>query len=175
MRGAALAVLVWLSLLCWLSGCGGHKTTIGLTVRPDDHSGSVTVTVEPAGTTNKPQDSDADLLDSNLGEIYFDFDSAFLGPESKPVLLHHARLLVKNSEMQLRLDGHCDERGTEEYNLALGERRARATKDYLLRYGISSMRVSIRSYGEEQPVDRRHTEESWAANRRVEFHQEWGN
>jgi peptidoglycan-associated lipoprotein len=84
-------------------------------------------------------------------------------------LAEHARTLKAYPEMSIILEGHCDERGTVEYNLALGDKRAKAAKDYLASLGINPTRFSTESYGKEQPADYRHNEEAWARNRRAEF------
>jgi peptidoglycan-associated lipoprotein len=101
--------------------------------------------------------------------VHFDFDSFVVkSSEHSKVEAVGDELKVK-AETKLMIDGHCDERGTEEYNRALGERRALALREYLVRYGIAPERVFTRSFGEDQPVDPGHTEEAWAKNRRGEF------
>jgi len=101
--------------------------------------------------------------------VHFDFDSFVVkSSEHSKVEAVGDELKVK-AETKLMIDGHCDERGTEEYNRALGERRALALREYLVRYGIAPERVFTRSFGEDQPVDPGHTDEAWAKNRRGEF------
>ncbi|MCF8106321.1 MAG: peptidoglycan-associated lipoprotein Pal [Desulfohalobiaceae bacterium] len=101
--------------------------------------------------------------------IYFAFDSYELSPEAREALKEKAEVLENNPGIDLLIEGHCDERGTEEYNLALGERRARAAYEYLVLLGISPDRLSIISFGEEKPLDPGHTEEAWDKNRRAQF------
>ena len=101
--------------------------------------------------------------------IYFDFDESILKPEARAVLDKKAAWLRKNPQYALRIEGHCDERGTSEYNVALGEKRAVSAAEYLRQLGISASRISNISYGEERPADPSHTEEAWAKNRRAEF------
>jgi peptidoglycan-associated lipoprotein len=101
--------------------------------------------------------------------IYFDFDESILKPEARAVLEKKAAWLREHPHYALRIEGHCDERGTSEYNVALGEKRAVSTAEYLRQLGISADRISTISYGEERPADPRHTEEAWAKNRRAEF------
>jgi peptidoglycan-associated lipoprotein len=101
--------------------------------------------------------------------IYFAFDKSDLSDESRQILTEKADLLKKFTALKLLVEGHCDERGTNEYNMALGERRARAAYDYLAMLGIDAARLSIISYGEEQPAVPGSTEEAWAKNRRCEF------
>lgn len=105
----------------------------------------------------------------SLPTIYFEFDSYTLSEEARNNLSNSADWLKAHSSLKVLIEGHCDERGTEEYNLALGEKRAKSVKDYLVQLGVSSENISTISYGEEFPVDARHNEEAWAKNRRAEF------
>jgi len=104
-----------------------------------------------------------------LKDIYFDFDRYEIRPEDAEILKENVALLIKNPDANIQIEGHCDERGTIEYNLALGERRANSTRMFLLSQGISKDRISTISYGEERPQDPSHTEEAWAKNRRCHF------
>ena len=104
-----------------------------------------------------------------LKDIHFDFDKYDIRPEDAESLKENASLLMKYSSVKIQIEGHCDERGTNEYNLALGERRANAAKNYLISLGLSADRISSISYGEERPVDPGHDEEAWAKNRRGHF------
>jgi len=108
-------------------------------------------------------------LESALQKIYFNFDSAALSEESRAALSKNAELLSKQPSVSIRIEGNCDERGSDEYNLALGERRAKAARDYLVNLGVQAERLSVISYGEEKPVDQGHDEAAWAKNRRDEF------
>lgn len=102
-----------------------------------------------------------------LKDIHFDFDKYNIRPEDAEILKENAALLKKYPKVKIQVEGHCDERGTTEYNLALGERRANNTKRYLLSLGISTDRISTISYGKERPLDPGHNEEAWAKNRRA--------
>jgi len=113
------------------------------------------------GMSQQPQVIDED--------IYFDFDQSMIRPDAQEVLRKKAEFLRENSVVSVVIEGHCDERGTAEYNLALGERRALAAKAFLMDLGISSSRLSTISYGEERPIDPRSNEEAWARNRRAHF------
>jgi peptidoglycan-associated lipoprotein len=104
-----------------------------------------------------------------LQRIFFDFDQYVLTDEARQTLADNAAYLKANSGAEVKIEGHCDERGSDEYNLALGERRALAAKNYLVSLGISPDRLSIISYGEEMPLDPAHDEAAWAKNRRAEF------
>lgn len=101
--------------------------------------------------------------------IHFDFDRYFIREDAKPVLEQNAAWLKKFGSVQVLIEGHCDERGTEEYNLALGEKRAKSTHDYLVSLGISPSRLKTISYGKSQPLDPGHNEEAWQKNRRAAF------
>jgi len=102
-----------------------------------------------------------------LKDIYFDYDRYEIRREDEEILKETAAFLKKNPEMKIQIEGHCDERGTAEYNLALGERRANHTKKYLVSLGITSDRISTISYGEEKPLDPSNNEEAWVKNRRA--------
>ena len=102
-------------------------------------------------------------------DIYFDFDSSVVKPAAQEVLQRKADWLRSNPDASVIIEGHCDERGTNAYNLALGDRRAEAAKAFLMNLGIDSVRLSTISYGEERPVDARSMEEAWAKNRRAHF------
>ncbi|MBM4277787.1 MAG: peptidoglycan-associated lipoprotein Pal [Deltaproteobacteria bacterium] len=104
-----------------------------------------------------------------LKPIFFDFDKYDIRPADTEILKGNSALLKKFPNVKIQIEGHCDERGTNEYNLALGERRANSTKKYLTSLGITADRVSTISYGEEKPFDPGHNEEAWAKNRRSHF------
>jgi len=102
-------------------------------------------------------------------DIYFDFDEYDIRDDAKPVLEKIASWLLKNKSLKILVEGHCDSRGTNEYNLALGDRRTKSTNDYLSALGIASNRIEMLSYGEEKPLCIDETEECWAKNRRAHF------
>jgi peptidoglycan-associated lipoprotein len=104
-----------------------------------------------------------------MENIYFDFDQFTLSAEARKTLADNAEYLKANSGTQVVIEGHCDERGSDEYNLALGESRALAAKNYLVSLGISAKQLSVISYGEEKPAAMGSNEEAWAKNRRAEF------
>lgn len=104
-----------------------------------------------------------------LQRVHFDFDQFTLTNEARVILKQNAAYLQANGGVKVVIEGHCDERGSDEYNLALGERRASAAKQYLVSLGISSSRLSLISYGEEKPLVGQSGEQSWAQNRRAEF------
>ena len=106
------------------------------------------------------------LADGVPDRVFFATNESVLTTASRETLRKQAAWLRKNSEITVVLEGHADERGTREYNLALGERRANAAKDYLMTYGISSSRISVISYGKERPVDAGSNPLAWSKNRR---------
>jgi peptidoglycan-associated lipoprotein len=106
---------------------------------------------------------------SPLKDVFFEFDSYDLTADARDILKGNAEWLKGNSSARIEVEGHCDERGTSEYNLALGARRAQSAKDYLISLGISAERVSTISYGEEIPVCTESSESCWRQNRRARF------
>lgn len=117
-------------------------------------------------TTQQRRDRDNALA---MTVFYFEFDRSDLSAEARAALVHHANYLKQTPSARYRLEGHADERGTREYNLALGERRAQAIERYLQVQGVSSSQLETISYGEESPVDSGNTEAAYTRNRRVEL------
>lgn len=101
-----------------------------------------------------------------LTTIHFEYDKYRLTDEARDIMAANAVALDEHPDATIRIEGNCDERGSDEYNLALGEKRAATARDYLINYGISPGRISIISYGESRPVDPGHNEDAWAKNRR---------
>ncbi len=101
--------------------------------------------------------------------IYFDFDRSFIRPEYRPILKEKADYLKDNPNVRIRIEGNCDERGTNEYNLALGERRANSARKFLISLGVSAGQIETVSYGEERPLALGHSKGAWAQNRRDDF------
>ncbi|CAG0972475.1 peptidoglycan-associated lipoprotein Pal [Geobacter sp.] len=126
---------------------------------------------EAAVTAESTQPATAlDTVVATLERIFFDFDSFVLSQDARDVLSRNAEyLLKKQPTARVLLEGHCDERGSDEYNLALGEKRAKAARDYLVTLGVAGNRLSVISYGEEKPLEQGNSEEAWAKNRRAEF------
>lgn len=125
---------------------------------------------ESVDTTTSTQADDAEAALRAITTFYFEFDSAELKPEAMRALDAHAKVL-KATGVRVVLEGHADERGTREYNMALGERRAASVQRYLTLQGVSPAQLELVSYGEERPVALGSDEESWALNRRVELRQ----
>ena len=104
-----------------------------------------------------------------LKRVHFDFDRYEIRGSDAQILKENAAVLSKFPEVKIQIEGHCDARGTNEYNLALGERRANSTRQYLLSLGVPAERISIISYGEERPLETVQSEEAWGKNRRADF------
>lgn len=177
-----IAVLVALTAT---TGCGKKKVATGPPQPPPVEQPAVVTPpppppqrVEDAGPVTQPRLADDSILnrslddlnrDSPLKPVFFGLDSAELDDAGRAVANENAAVLKKYSTWGITIEGHCDERGTAEYNLALGERRALAVKTYLSSLGVSPDRVRTVSYGKEFPFDMGHTEEAWAKNRRGHF------
>ena len=142
-------LLVTLACLA-LSACATQKKSTGQ-MQGDVYTGTDTVEY---------------LADGVPDRVFFATNESVLTTASRDTLRKQAAWLRKNSDINVVLEGHADERGTREYNLALGERRANAAKDYLMTYGISEYRISVISYGKERPVDSGSNPLSWSKNRR---------
>ena len=119
-----------------------------------------------ANWRNQPISAE-DALAAIGNTVYFGYDSSTLTDEAQATLMRQAGFLKGNPSMTVTIEGHCDERGTREYNLALGERRATAARDYLLAQGVNAARIRVISYGKERPVAAGSTESSWSKNRRA--------
>ena len=124
-----------------------------------------------AGNLNKRNlaDGSEDSSPGDLRTVYFGYDAYSLSSDSRQLLRHNAAILQQNKNAKLEIQGNCDERGTEEYNLALGKRRAESAKRYLVDLGIPANRLTTVSFGEENPAVRGHNEAAWAQNRRDDF------
>jgi peptidoglycan-associated lipoprotein len=132
------------------------------------------VVTEPEKPSSEPEipreEVESELVkQADLKPIYFDFDKYDLRPGDREILSQNAKVLQAHTGVTIKIEGNCDERGTVEYNLALGERRARAAMDYLINLGIDPQRISIISYGKEKPKYPGHNEEAWSKNRRDDF------
>ena len=125
------------------------------------------VTTAPLGDDTASAGPQGELLSKRI--IYFEFDRAELKPEDETLIAAHARYLASHPGTRVRLEGHTDERGTREYNIGLGERRAQVVRNALLAQGVASAQITTVSYGEERPAVEGHDEAAYAQNRRVEF------
>ncbi|MGA9977284.1 MAG: peptidoglycan-associated lipoprotein Pal [Candidatus Sulfotelmatobacter sp.] len=130
-----------------------------------DASARVTVNAKPvANMTTQP--SEADLFAKNVKDVFFDFNKALVRPDEVPVADNDAQFLAQHPDIKIMLEGHCDDRGSEEYNLALGDSRAHSLKQSLEQQGVSADRIQTISYGKEKPFCTTDDEQCWQANRR---------
>ena len=111
----------------------------------------------------------AEIIMPGLGDVFFDFDKSELRSDAVAQLKTNANWIQASGGRKVVVEGHCDERGTNEYNLALGERRANSAKDYIVNLGVEPARLKTVSYGEEKPFAEGHNEDAWAQNRRAHF------
>lgn len=166
------------ALLFGLVGCSSAEkpavTPTSSNAAPASAQSSLKPGVQRAQTSSSLQDlqqgrTPATSKENPLREIYFDFDDFQLKPDARETLKSNSEWLTKNPAVTVQVEGHCDERGTSEYNLALGAKRAQAAKDYLRTLGVASTRITTISYGSEIPVCSEHNEACWQKNRRDRF------
>ncbi len=131
------------------------------TTQGGSSSSSSTNTGQTGGST--------DPIRIEFGDVFYDFDKHALRDDAREALSRNARVLQEAPAVRILIEGHCDERGTREYNMALGDKRARAAKEFLVNYGINASRIELISYGEERPFANSHNEVAWAQNRRAHF------
>ena len=166
LKNAALASLV-LSLALFGTNCSKKKAPS--TTADSDTSSTTTEVpnIDDDGSDSASSDTMVGDAWANLPTIYFDFDQASVNADGRSLLQGVANSLGGDDGARLTIEGHCDERGTREYNLALGERRANAVKSYLVRLGVDSSRISTVSYGKERPDSIGSSSSSWSQNRRA--------
>jgi peptidoglycan-associated lipoprotein len=154
-----------------LAGCASDEA-----VKPaGDESGAASAQTAPAGAgsasgaalSDRERQRRAELLSQR--RVHFAFDSSTIDDEGRAIIEAHASHLVANSQLKVTLEGNCDERGTREYNLALGERRAQAVERMMKVLGVAGSRIKTVSYGEEKPLCQEHDESCWRQNRRAEI------
>jgi peptidoglycan-associated lipoprotein len=166
LKSLALTTLIVLTLA--LTSCASNKK------KPADGLDAGTDTAQVDNGKNNGMslelngDSDSNKAGS-LKTVYFDYNSAAIAGSTKDALNTNAEFLKTNASVKVQVEGHCDERGSVQFNLALGEKRAKSVRDYLVAQGVASGRVSIISLGKEKPVSFGHDEESWSKNRRANF------
>ena len=167
-------------------GCSGNKDveTPADMSSSDSSSGSGGTTPDVSRSPDISTDDrtttplDAEIVEADtharqtglIGDVYFDFDKYELKAEARDRLTKNAAFLRERPEFVITIEGHCDERGTNDYNIALGDRRANAARDFLIDAGIAGNRVNTISYGEERPTCTQSDESCWSKNRRAEFH-----
>lgn len=156
--------IVFVFGLTIFSGCSETKTTVKEGSSQEQQASAATSGQEQSTKMEPAATAEATILD-----ITFDFDKSNIRPDAREILKANAEVFLKAGNSKIVIEGNCDERGTAEYNMALGERRAREAKKYLVNLGVKESRIKTISYGKERPVDPGHNEEAWAKNRRDHF------
>ena len=177
----ALGILTVLAVLGWLAGCAQQAATAPTpAAQPAAAPAAAAPPPAAAAPEAKPAEAAPKAVEAPPGAavteviaggielriIYFDFDKYDIKPEFRDAIKYNAQQLNKDASLRVTVEGHCDERGSTEYNLALGERRATAVQKALASEGVDAKRMKVVSYGEERPVDPGHDEGAWAKNRR---------
>jgi peptidoglycan-associated lipoprotein len=155
-----------------LAGCPKKPNTLPDASNPPESTGAETGRTTDTDVSGTPSDPNRVLMEQakQAGTIiYFDYDRAEIKPEFVPIVTAHAKYLNANAANKVRLEGHSDERGSREYNIGLGERRAQAVRRALMLQGVTEAQITTVSYGEERPAQTGSDEESWRLNRRVEL------
>ncbi|MBM4024641.1 MAG: peptidoglycan-associated lipoprotein [Planctomycetes bacterium] len=164
----SMLVAVGVSLTGLVAGCRAPATKMATgALAPDGTIGGVQTAVPPPGMLGDPFPGEGSR--GQFAPVYFAYDSSSVSDTERAAIETVASYLRASPNARLVIEGHGDERGSNEYNLALGERRALAVRAYLGSLGIGSDRIQTRSFGEEQPVQSGHAEDSWRLNRRAEF------
>ncbi len=183
-----IGIIVCLTVIVGLAGCGRKvvSTQDTLSKAPDDQSAAAGSgadqgwreediagqTAQDLGSADEFTTADGVLMNRQRfinADIFFEFDSSTISTEAEAILRAKAEWMQRNPSLAIVIEGHCDNRGTTEYNLALGERRAEGVKRFLIDLGVSETRIRTISFGEERPLDRGDGEEAWSKNRRAHF------
>lgn len=176
-----MVVVCILSLMIF-TGCAEKKSVVTsdtgqeqpVTSTPPAESKDTVISTGPSGSQDVTSEPSVDLekmagTKSPVSDINFDYDSSSLSPDAREILKANASYFMRKRVSSITIEGHCDERGTAEYNMALGERRAEETKKYLINLGINESMMRTVSFGEENPLDPASNEEAWSQNRRAHF------
>lgn len=161
-------ILVLVALAAVSAGCAKKSVEQPPVVQQQPPTPTPTPTPQPPKET-PPTPVPSRPTSSDFQPAFFDLDSYTLRDDARAALDQDAKLLRDNADLRITIEGHCDERGTVEYNQALGEKRAQAARDYLVAAGIDGSRFEVISYGKERPFDPGHDESAWAKNRRAHF------
>jgi peptidoglycan-associated lipoprotein len=171
MKNRSAIALLCMPLLAaaLFSGCAKKKEIAEAAPPPAPPVEAPAPAPTPPPTTPSEPEQPAKTVQDQLADVFYDYDSAEISSAAQTTLDADAKVLTDNAGTSITIEGHCDERGTVEYNLALGDRRAQAAKDYLVRFGIDAGRIATISYGEERPFATGSDESAWAQNRRAHF------
>lgn len=172
MRNKRVLFLGLIVSMCLFVFWGCPKKSEVSSTEPQTETAAATAekaTPEKAAPAKEAPAEKAGVAVMGLQSIYFDFDKSFVRNDAKSVMKANAEWLKANPKVSIKIEGNCDERGTKEYNQALGQRRAAAAKKYLTDLGISAKRISLISYGKEKPTCKDATETCWQKNRRDDF------
>lgn len=177
MHASKLLLIPAIAITLAVTGCASRKPATTATGTTNGNKGASTAGLGSDGSLNGqglngPIDAVRQALAARV--VHFDYDSSDLSQTDLATLNAHANYLSKNSGAKVTLTGHTDERGTREYNLALGERRAKSVQAFLVTNGAQNSQIESVSYGKEQPVNEGHNEAAWAENRRVEINYDAG-
>ena len=166
MKRVGLLLILVFAIGAVLAACGGEPPP----PPPEEPvEAIIDTTPEPPPEEPPPPPPPPVLKETQFQTVNFDFDKFNLRPDARAALDANYELLQEFPDAIIKIEGHCDERGTIEYNLSLGEKRAKAVQEYLTGLGVAATRLSVISYGKERPIDPASTEEAWTKNRRAEF------
>lgn len=164
---------MWKKSILWILTCSFVAACGSKAKKPDEGAGVIGDSASDSKIVTNPMNFDASGSDSGkiagLNTVFFPYDSAQLGESARKTLEENATWIKNNPDVVVQIEGHCDSRGSIEYNIALGERRANSVQKYLASLGIENKRMSVISYGEEKPLVSGDTEAAYAKNRRANF------
>ena len=166
-RWFGIVVFVLTCVIC-VSGCSSRKNKFGRISDEENIAFLSGAEIEEDTLQTRPREINI-ITSITFDRVQFEYDSAQVSPAERGKVENVFGYLKKHPETSVIIEAHCDERGSREYNIALGERRALAVREYLLGLGVDSQQIQTKSYGEEKPLRMNHDEDSWRANRRAEF------
>ena len=168
-----LTLIVFLVIIAFgmtiFTGCAEKSTVVKGEAVQEQKVGAAQ---EVTGQSDQEQSAKVEAAataEVNIRDINFDFDQSNIRADAREILKANADILLKKGAAKITIEGYCDERGTAEYNMALGERRAQEAKKYIINLGVKASQIKTISYGEERPLDSGHDEDAWAKNRRAHF------
>ncbi len=174
-KGFVLSICALFALVVFLSGCETVQKPMTKEAETEETApgavGGGAGMGGEAGTMGEAEDRAGMAVEAEraIRDVFFDYDRSAIRSDARRTLEANAEILKANKDMRILIEGHCDERGTVQYNMALGERRAEAAKKYLVNLGVSAARIDVTSYGKEKPFCREHNERCWQRNRRAHF------